>query len=707
MLLKVNLSNLTAFLRLALAIFVILVGSIAALSVFANDLYFFGIFPTIYINLIFWALAFFLALSGVSWGLAACIFLLPICFGLSGQLNAYIGTQLLVLPNVGLDIVSGFCLGFFARFLLVGGLIKGLPARIKALELKKIAPWPVSLALMMITISTITAIARNLYQSAASTSLKGLLFNLVHFRPIDWRDAYLPISDWIAYVLAVMMIMLVIFHLQSSKDKNQKIFRPVVMGLLIAALMGITQSITGLGLPEAVMDFRKDQLGFAAIGFQPDLHAFAGHMILGAIGLWAYFKSGLTRSERIFLLFVIGLSWIGLILSKSRAILLFALMAMVVWLFVYLWTSHRKYFISLFLAISAALIIVATLIFNNALVVANITGLSWIADLALDLKTRNLFSWSELGGILGSRLEIWGAAWSMFWQFPLAGLGQGNFYHLSSVGFFSKSQYLILNGGENAHNYFLQTLTETGLVGAILLIGALIYPYQNVAKRSVLLPAGMALGSLFLGNIFSHSFLVRENLILGAVFVGLLYSQSIAARIESPPSLRASKLSRNTLILILLSVGLAYFYEIEKSFGKPPFTDGFYCYQKVPLTSDGWTKGVFEAPIPRGSKGVELVLEIPQFKNSEHPINLSLELRHVRRNQYGYNDTINSITKVVSMNKKNDNSIVIAFSDQDTPNMSDNVELEGRLSGCYSPRNLGDSVDSRLLGIQIKSIKAF
>jgi len=706
MLFKANLSYRTAFLHQALAIFVILVGIIAALSVLANDLYFFGIFPTVYINLIFWALAFFLALSGVSWGLAACIFLLPISFGLSGQLNAYLGTQLLVLPNVGLDIVSGLGLGFFARFLLVGGL-KGLPARVSALELKTIAPWPVSLALMMITISTITAISRNLYQSAASTSLKGLLFNLVHFRPIDWRDAYLPISDWIAYVLAVVMIMLVIAHLQLSKDKNQLIFRPVVIGLLVAALMGIAQSITGLGLPEALMDFRKDQLGFAAIGFQPDLHAFAGHMILGAIGLWAYFKSGLSRSERVFVLLVITFSWIGLILSKSRAILLFAMMAMVFWLFVYLWTSYRKHFITLFLAISAGLIGIVTLVLTHALTVANITGLSWIADLGIDLKTRNLFSWSELGGILGSRLEIWGAAWTMFWQYPLAGIGQGNFYHLSSISFFSKSQYLILNGGENTHNYFLQTLTETGLVGAILLIGALVYPYQNVAKRSILLPAGMALGSLFLGNIFSHSFLVRENLILGSVFLGLIYSQSTANRIDGSSSLMASKLSSKLITFILFSVGFAYFYEIEKSFGKPPFTAGFYCYQKMPLTADGWTKGVFEAPIPRGSKGVELVVEIPQFKKGEHPIDLSLELRHVRRNQYGYNDTINSVTKVVSMNKKNDNTIIIAFSDQDALNMFDNVELEGRLSGCYSPRNLGDSVDSRLLGMQIKSIKAF
>ncbi len=706
MLIRANSSYWTAFLFQVPAIFVILAGLVAALSVLANDLYFFGIFPTIYFNFVFLGGAFFLALSGVGWGLQACILLLPISYGLGGQLNAYMGTGFLVLPNVGLDLVSGYYLGFIARIFFTGSLRTAI-LRIKPYDLKSIVPWPISLVLMLITVSTFTAIARNLYQSATLTSLKGLVFNLIHFRPIDWKDAYLPIADWIAYALAIVMIMLTIANLKLVKSKNQQIFRSVIVGLLIASLIGITQSITGIGLPDSLIEFRKDQWGYVAIGFQPDLHAYAGHMILGAIGLWAYFKPDLPKFERISVFLVITLSWIALIQSKSRAIFIFALMAMIFWLLVHLWINHKKHFFVLFLLVSTALAGLITLLVANALSVANITGLTWIAELWVDLKTRDLLNWSDLGGILGSRLEIWGAAWNMYQQFPLAGLGQGNFYHLSSIGSFSKSHYLILNNGENVHNYFLQTLTETGLVGAIIFIYALIYPYQKVAKKSILLPATVALGSLFLGNLFSHSFLVRENLILAAVFIGLIYSQ--AATTQSPNLSQSffGKYSCVAPIIFSLIVSFAYVFEVINSFDKAPFTYGIYCYRKEPLTQDGWTRGVFELPIPRGSKGVELQIDMPQINDSAHPVDLILELRHVRRNQFGYNDTINFTKQEVVINQKYNNKIAIYFADQDALNKLDNVELVGRLSHCYSPRNSGDSVDSRLLGMQIKSIKVF
>jgi hypothetical protein len=38
---------------------------------------------------------------------------------------------------------------------------------------------------------------------------------------------------------------------------------------------------------------------------------------------------------------------------------------------------------------------------------------------------------------------------------------------------------------------------------------------------------------------------------------------------------------------------------------------------------------------------------------------------------------------------------------------ADDFELEIRTSKCYSPRNMGDSVDSRLLGIKIQSLQVF
>ena len=346
--------------------------------------------------------------------------------------------------------------------------------------------------------------------------------------------------------------------------------------------------------------------------------------------------------------------------------------------------------------------------FNYSRQLDDVAVLTWVFELVRELKSRNLSSWSELGGIFGSRFEIWEGAWRMLWQFPLAGLGQGNFYHLSSIAPFSKSHFLVLNGGENTHNYFLQTLVETGLVGAIIFLVAIIFPYWKSLNKVSMLPAALALFSLFLGNIFSHSFLVRENLILGAVILGLIYSQSLIVGFKVP--ILGSPFNKSTIrliiILLVISSAGAYFHEIYQSFGRFPFKYGFYCYQNVPLTSDGWTKGVFQAPTPPGTRGVNLVLEYPPYEDGKKPIKISLELKHFIR-YLGYNRSIDSVTKEVLVNRKNDIDINIEFSKQDDINNPKNSELEMHLSDCYSPRNLGDSVDSRLLGIKVKSIRMY
>jgi hypothetical protein len=56
-----------------------------------------------------------------------------------------------------------------------------------------------------------------------------------------------------------------------------------MLGLAISAITGLIQAATGWGLPEALLQFRKDAFGYAAIGLQPDLHAFAAHMLLGLL----------------------------------------------------------------------------------------------------------------------------------------------------------------------------------------------------------------------------------------------------------------------------------------------------------------------------------------------------------------------------------------------------------------------------------------
>jgi hypothetical protein len=591
------------FAQIALAAFAILAGLVASGSVFLNDLYFW-VQSAYYINPYLCLIAFLLAFSPRVWGLTAIIFLLPLSAGLGTQLNAYLGAQFLILPNAGLDLAAGFFLGSTVRVMSAAPQLMGKKQSQTVMNLMKVvAPWPIALVIVMITISTAIAISRNVYQSAAATSFKGLLFNLVHFRPIGWHDDYMPISDWIAYALAVAMIILVIGQLKGREDKNQIIFRPLMAGLIIAALMGISQAITGLGLPDNLLNFRKDHLGYAVIGFQPDLHAFAGHMLLGAVGLWGYFYSGISRLERKLVMLVVALSWAGLILSKSRALLLIAVAAILIWLIWSLWQKKSRFFLPSVAILAAAISIFVALIFNYSNSFGGIPVLSWLGELANEFKSRDLTSWSLFSGIFGSRFEIWEAAIRMWWEFPLMGIGQGNFYRLSDIASFSKSHFLILNRGENAHNYFLQTLTETGIVGILIITTALVFPLIAAVRKVLLLPAICALGGLFLGNIFSHSFLVRENLLLAAALVGLTYCLVGASRfsisLNNKDDKRASvSLKRAAIRVSVITLLLVSILEIFFSFGKIPFTYGYFCKQKAPIDPDGWTRGAYVLTLP-------------------------------------------------------------------------------------------------------------
>lgn len=688
------------FARLGLAFFALFASFLASGSVFLNNLYFWYASPY-YLNAYLFLICFLLGLPRKSLGLAACIFLLPLSAGLGNQLNAYMGTSFLMLPNAGLDLVAGLFLGSLFGEVFQNNAVSqlGYRQRYSKQVIEQCVPWPIGVMIVMLTISTAIAISRNVYQSAAPTSFKGLLFNLVHFRPIDWHDDYMPISDWVAYALAVAMIILVIGQIKNQENKNQMIFRSIMAGLIVAAFMGISQGITGLGLPENLLNFRKDQLGYAVIGFQPDLHAFAGHMIFGVVGLWGYFYSGISRFEQKFVLLTVTLSWIGLILSKSRALLLIALAAMFVWFIWHLWKKRRHIFLPATVILATIITISIGLIFNYSNKLSGIPVLSWLGELANEFKSRDLTSWSLFSGIFGSRFEIWEAAIRMWWEFPLMGVGQGNFYRLSDIASFSKSHFLILNHGENAHNYYLQTLTETGLIGILLSALALLRPLFPLKKNKLILPALISIISLLLGNIFSHSLLVRENLCLLAVMLGCAYS---ASRYISSSSSRSFfiygptvRLVCAALVVVLISISAR---EVYRSFGRPPFERGFYCFDMKKIDADGWILGGWKFQLPKEASNVDVEIYFPL---TEDPPDIN-----------GENFTVNihvsdeSVVKPSSINFTRPGFATIHFElyGNQKEGLEKSITLNIQRQSCYTPRNKGESVDARRLGVMVKSL---
>ena len=666
---------------------------VASISILANDGYLLSN-GALTINAIFLVIGVLLAVLpgiGVQKGVMWVMLLLPLSAGLSRQIDAFLGISILVLPNAGLDLVAGFFLGYFGQLLIK-----------RQFNLRDFAlPWPVSSLLLVITISTTLAIIRNIRQSATETSIFGLLFNLVHFRPIDWHDDYMPIADWIAYGSAGALIIFLISVLRGVENPNRLIFRPLVAGLFLAFLMGVSQSITSLGLPASLLDFRRDRLGFAAIGFQPDIHAFAGHMLLGTVGLWAYFQTCRGRLERTVLLAVVGFSWIGLLISKSRASLLIAICASAIILLIYIWRAHRAWFYSIS-AVTIAILggLITTLILNSD-VLATYPIFSWLVEPIQLIKNKDFTSFSVLGGASGSRFEIWSAALNMIKAFPLMGVGQGNFYHLSADVAFSKSHFLALNGGENAHNYFLQTFAELGLVGMIAFVLMFAFPFINTQNRKLLLPASLGIYALFLGNVYSHSFLVRENLLLCSALLALMYFE--ATKHGSPNSSGNESIQRIGTPKILLAIvvfilGLASVNEVYRSFYTKIFEIGVNCFKARPLTNDGWTSGVYELEMPRMKTGIEFnaFRPKPQFKSGD--VGLRVDLLPL--------DGSGVLSKTYYLTDGRVKKINLSLLINQAPSLV-GVKVLIRTSNCFTPRNLGINEDSRRLGFYISDVVIF
>lgn len=99
-----------------------------------------------------------------------------------------------------------------------------------------------------------------------------------------------------------------------------------------------------------------------------------------------------------------------------------------------------------------------------------------ISDIAFLTRMQNLFLSiisGEFSGSLLVRFNIYSDAWALFLDHPVFGVGWNNFELLTS-GYYSRDY--------EVHNVYLQLLTETGVVGFIIIMAAIIYCYYLTFK---------------------------------------------------------------------------------------------------------------------------------------------------------------------------------------------------------------------------------
>ena len=125
---------------------------------------------------------------------------------------------------------------------------------------------------------------------------------------------------------------------------------------------------------------------------------------------------------------------------------------------------------------------------------------------------------------LVDRMAHWFAAWSMFNAYPWLGVGIGNYGAVYSD--FGLPEWPVSLG--HAHNFYLNMLAETGLVGFsmyVALIGSTLAAAWSAARRAAGVWRALALGMLgalvalaahnFFDNLYVHGMNIQFGLLLG------------------------------------------------------------------------------------------------------------------------------------------------------------------------------------------------
>lgn len=619
-------------------------------------------------------------------GVVACLFALPLLPNFSAQLQAFTGYGRVAAVHLAAwDLVAGLAIGVLInRFFQ-----KSLP------KISFKIPWPVALVMVYLTFSVSLAISRNLFQTDALFHWSALGNSLLHLRALTFHDDYTPLVDWVSYGCVFVFFTLVFTVLKHQPKRNHLVFIPLLAGLILSALVGLEQSQTGRGLLWFHSSFRVDVLGFVALGFQPDIHAYAAHMLIGAVGLLGYVSSLVQGWYRwLIIVLIVPLSWVGLVLSKSKASIAAALLLLITlalfWR--YRHSVRFKNLIAAVVAFCALALFYVALMPNQALGVLTYTS-NWLG--LTDLQGLNLK--------LSYRPEVYLAAIKMSLLFPIFGLGQSEFYRQSANHELTHSYFLsIQQNGENAHNYFLQTFAETGIVGTLVFVLALLYPFLRQPEKRVLLPASVALLAIASGNIFAHSLLVRENLFVASAFVALLYawlpSEEFAAPRGSKSIVLLTWMRRHRLFTLgffclLTSLGVK---EIYQSFTRFPFTVDTQCFKPRDLTSDGWTGGIFELPMPAGAHSITLNVagDLPDIVR--HPLAANLSI--IR----GIDETL--VSTSFTFKSSAPSALTVTLANAPVSDRSD-YRAVLKLQRCFVPRNLSNTPDNRRLGVRITSVE--
>lgn len=265
---------------------------------------------------------------------------------------------------------------------------------------------------------------------------------------IAWvTDGQAASKELVSWGIAALLA-LIYFTTLVTERQLRLVIGGFVFGALLAVCIGLAS--TGLRPASSALETATYAQGRLQAGADPNyLAAGLVPAIVLAAGLTASTRSILVRSG---LMLAAAIITIGLAATQSRGGLLAAMAAAIVALLVM--RRHR-------LQVSAAMAIAVGLI-----------GF-WLA-----VSPGALERITETDGGGNGRSDVWTVAWRVFEEHPFQGVGLGGFREASAAHVLQPGQLTavehIVDKPKVVHNTYLQLLAETGVIGLVLYLAALL-----------------------------------------------------------------------------------------------------------------------------------------------------------------------------------------------------------------------------------------
>jgi hypothetical protein len=146
------------------------------------------------------------------------------------------------------------------------------------------------------------------------------------------------------------------------------------------------------------------------------------------------------------------------------------------------------------------------------------------------------------------------------------------------------------------------------------------------------------------------------------------------------------------LFCLVISLGVK---EVYQSFSRFPFTVDTQCFRSREITKDGWIGGSFEFPMPAGARSITLNVagDLPDIVR--HPLSATLAIVQ------GANEVLASTP--FTFNSPAPAVLSVTLGDTISADRS-NYRAVLKLQRCFVPRNFGNTLDDRRLGVRITGV---